>query len=464
MKSFSLIFILLLPILAHTQTNFNSLKLGFSSFSAGYTSMMPSFHPEVNTDRWQGVHMRGRIFEFMFTQGAMQYQEEGHPDFQSGKGSMTHLGINIPLHRLSLIRRKTYIGGIHLAPIVGIHYSIASVMRPGISQHGINLSPGINLQLPFVVLDARLNTAMYFGRKEEVSPYRGNVLLTPSLSLQFDGLFEVLGGRAAESGTFDYTYQVLEDIETSYNADRTIKTETHTYQKFAGHTRTFMTIQRAFWYIKPSFGVGLTAMPYEVSEAYQAGNVKSISLGGRWMYFMGDLGLEHGKGYFASRDPQYIEELQPFADSYPSTLSGKFNGLELRGKAGLDFIALVQGIIMPRSMQGAKSFGYKWTKFIRWQGGVSGGFLFPGQLQFEDSEASELLDSYFAAHPALPSTRRTDIRKTGPGATFGLFTHVEFGAASFEFDWHGNHHLGWHSSFRIGYLIPLQEIGRYLNR
>jgi hypothetical protein len=459
------IFILLiLSQLANAQINFNPLRLGFSSFSAGYTTMTPSFKPEVSTERWHGVHFRGRILEFMFTQGGMTYQDDSHPDYHTGKGSMMNLGINIPFHRLSIVRRKDYFKGIHITPILGVHYATATAMHTRKTQGGLNVAPGLNIQLPFVVADLRLNTSMYFGEKEHFSTYRGNLVFTPSLSLQFDGLFEVLGGRSAQSGTFDYTYRVLEDIETSYNEDRTIKTEKQTYGNYASHSKTFMTIQRAFWYVKPAFGVGLKTMPNDISETYQPGNAKSLSVGGRWMYFMGDVGIEQTNGYFASRDPKFIEELADYADTYPKDLTGSFNGLELRGKVGLDLVSLVQGVIMPKSMRGAKSFGYKWAKFVRIQGGVSGGILIPGKMNFADPEAPQKLDAYFAANPDLPRNKQTDLGQIGTGTTIGLFTNIEFGAASFEFDWHGNHDLGWHTSFRVGYLIPIQEIGRYVRR
>lgn len=449
---------------------FKQYKLGYSTTAVGVSRLMPSFNSDVNIDGgWNAFFLRNGIFEFQFGEGDFTLGQPGETNFSNGEGQFLALGVVVPLHKATVIQRTNYWKGVHVVPLLGVHYTTQTMKLANGSntgQAGVNFAPALAIQFPLGMIDLRLNNSFYFGGKERMSQFRKpGYLFTPSISFQIDGLFEMLGGRKTATGEYQTTWRELESIETEEEEFSNYKTKTTrmTYKYKSDSGTSFRKLIGAFWYISPYFSKGLSGTPTYDSEnstiSIPKGNGMGVSIGGRYKFFMADIGVERNEGFYAIRDPEFIKELEGFESTFP-LVEGAFSALEIRGKVGFDFISAIGNIVTPRQTRSLKSKDWAWTKFMRFNAGVSGGFSLPGDTDVHTINGGQLLDDFFTDNPSLVRDAKTDIRENKTAFTIGLFMDFELGPISIGYDWHGNHDFGWRSAFRVGYLVPINLMFR----
>lgn len=441
------------------------LTYGYSSTAVGVGKVFPKFKSEVNTSSWNNFLLRNGIFELQFAEGDYTFGQLGDENFESDKGQFFAIGVVIPLHRYTLLQRKRYWKGIHVTPLIGVHYS--TQVMGSVGQAGVNISPALSIQFPLGMIDLKLNNGFYFGNKDQMKKYRGGgYLFTPSIGIQLDGMFERLGGQSVSSGTFQTTWRVLESEEVEYDDDNTnfrLKTTRRNYSYRSAAGRTGRKVQKAFWYLSGSYNQSKSSMLTGYDDKEKAvrlipdGNGWGVSVGGRYRDFMADIALERNSGFYALRDPEHIDQLEGFASTYP-LVEGEFSALEIRGKIGFDIVSAIGQIVAKRQVAKLKNLDFPWVKFMRFNVGLSGGLALPGETKMLTPNGDQLLDDFFIANPEVERNEFTDITLNNAAWTIGLFANWEMGPISLGWDWHGHQEFGWRTSVGIRYMIPLNQL------
>jgi len=233
------------------------LAYGYSSTSAGVGLSFPSLKKEVTSGPWTTFILRNGIFEFSYAESQFTYGESGTDAYQEDKGVIFQAGMVLPLHNLTILQRKSYWKGIHITPLVGLHYTTQTMGRwDGIAagQSGINLATAILVQFPLGMIDLRLSSSYYFGNdrlKTVMDRYRNaNYMFTPSITFQLDGMFEKLGGSIVESGEYTTTWRSLESEEVEYDeyGNFKLKTTRRKYKYNTSSGKSSKKLQKAFWW------------------------------------------------------------------------------------------------------------------------------------------------------------------------------------------------------------------------
>ncbi len=461
-KSITILLFFLLTVYGHAQIG---LAYGYSSTAVGVGKVFPNFKSEVDAKPWTNIVLRNGIFEFQFAEGDYTYGQEGEGDYESDKGQLFSIGVVIPLHRQTIVQRKRYWQGMHIVPLIGLQYSTQSM--GDVSQAGVNIAPALSIQFPLVMIDLKLNNGIYFGKKEEMSKYRGGrYLFTPSIGIQLDGMFERLGGSTVNSGEFHSTWRVLESEEVEYDDNYTnfrLKTTRRNYSYRSSSGKSGRKIQRAFWYLSGMYNQARPALLLGYDDDEKSARLIpdgagfGISVGGRYRDFMVDLGVEQNAGFYAVRDPKHIKELEGYESTYP-LVEGEFRALEIRGKIGFDIVSAVGHIVAKRQVAKLKDLDFPWVKFMRFNVGLSGGFALPGNTKMLTENGEALLDDFFTKNPEVERNELTDIMKNNAAWTIGLFMNWELGPISVSFDWHGHHEFGWRTGVGVRYMIPLNHL------
>lgn len=463
----TLLLFLLSPIFLSAQIQNGFLSPGYASTGVGLGKYFPGFKKAVDTKAWTAFSLKSRLLEVEYAWGDFTYGEIGTEDYVSDGGTLMNLGINIPFHKWTPLRRKNYWTGLQVVPSLGVHYSFQTMGRTNgnnIRQHGINLAPGLSFQLPAVMFDIKLNTGLYFGGndvvKTQMDKYRGALLFSPSIGIKIDGLYEHLGGRVSKAGSYYYTYKVLTDYESEVD-DYGYRTTREYFDIYESSGDKYVTVQKAFWYLSASWNKG-SDLVMQYSDERETRNIPTgngwgLGLGGRWKGLMADVSLERNASFYAIRDPEFIKELEGMSKEFP-LVEGYFSALEIRGKVGFDILSAIGGIVAPQRARAMKNLDGHWVKFTRLNGGVSGGYAIPGKTKMITDEGDALLDEFFASHPDIERNYKTDIQDNKTAWVIGLFLNWEMGPISFEFDWHGNHDFGWRSSFGVRYMIPMNVL------
>jgi len=465
-----LLFTLFFSSSIHSQIG---LAYGYSSTGVGVGKIFPAFNSDVKVNGWNNFLLRNGIFELSFAQGEFTFGKSGETGFIADKGSLFNIGVVIPIHHITLLQRKKYWSGIHMTPLMSVHYSTQSmgeINGVNVGQWGINLAPGLSFQFPLGMIDLKLNNGIYFGKEDarnSISRYRNaTFLFSPSITLQLDGMFERLGGQIVKSGEYQTTWRVLESEEVEYDDSNTnfrLKTTRRNYSYRSSSGTSTRKIQKAFWYLSGFYNIGRKDLlvGYNEKEKMERlipeGNGFGGSFGGRYRDFMIDVGLERNEGFYALRNPELIEELQNVVSNYP-LVEGEFSAMEVRGKIGFDVISAIGHIVAKRQVKKLKSIGWPWVKFMRWNVGLSGGYSIPGQTKLLTSNGDQILDDFFTTHPEIERNAQTSILENKSAWTIGLFMNWEMGPISIGWDWHGHNDFGWRTGIGLRYMLPLNQL------
>jgi len=407
---------------------------GFAKISAGVGMMMPVTRAEYSAKKFQGAHLRINMFEMSYFAGESYLNNSNTED--SVYASINYnIGLNIPIPKPKIGKRIAGIKGILIQPIVGLHFGGGSIL--GVKTNHINLSPGFTFQIPYALVDVRLNTAYRWSKGD----YTHNSLVegicfTPSITFEFDGLDAIWDSKIVKTGKFTSSYRSSTSIGGGWSIVST-----------TGRTSDFyMSDVRPFFALKPY---------YEIGQIVGSQRLKAfgLSFAGRYGAMMFDAGFDFG-GY-ELHEPGGNGFDGEISESVLHDTKGKANALDSYIKLGLDPLSLIQMTFFGTTQAEAKK---GLTKNLRLYGGLGVGYMMAGKATFiNPQKAASSLDNFFAANPDLERNVDTDPSMIESSMSLTVFFQVELASISVFWQMKGGK-VGMRNSFGVAYIIPYNRV------
>ncbi len=399
---------------------------GFAKISGGYGLSVPAFKNTTLDGPWTGIHFRYKWFETSYFTGAAEYERDELPD-TTADGGIFSVGWNIPVSYLKFGNRELGVWGILIQPIIGIHYSMYTL---GGSASAASLSPGLTFQFPYVIVDARMNMGYTFttDKGHEAAKNVEGFMLTPEITFQLDGLFDLWNPKIVKTGRSSTTSRSGTYIITRTSDD-------------------FSSDVRPFWAITPRMLTG-------IGPCIGTG-IGGIGFSGRAGALMADASIDFGSLTVLTKE---------FPEEYNiNTSEEQFNGQVFASRffigAGFSPIYLFKAVFRPRSL--SKVEGAKLTPMFRNYLGVRFGYSLVGDVKFDRSEAGDELDVIYQNHPDLEKVY--DAREMEAGVLFSLFYTIEL--ASISLSWEvavsPSAALASQQTFGLTYLLPYKRLMKF---
>ncbi len=192
----------------------------YALVAGGFNMSKPILANGYSSDYWKGVHIRSKFVEFGYMSARVI-----NPLDSNVLGTNIYIGANIPIFKLGMGKRVYGIKGILLIPFIA-----ADIGRTSIgTAHSLQatIAPGLSLQLPYVLVDFRMNTGVTFNNVAGLKKYK--LLLMPTIAFQFDALWDVMDPKIKFNGTFSGTTTSTTYSESiEYHTDYDIITTTET--------------------------------------------------------------------------------------------------------------------------------------------------------------------------------------------------------------------------------------------
>lgn len=153
----------------------------YTRVAVGYNFGRPTLEHGYNTDLWQGVHVRSKFLEmgYMAAHGT-------DPEGEKILGYNVYLGGNFPLKRFAFGNRSYGIRGFLFQPFIAGSVGVIAVKG---SSFEITCAPGASIQLPYTLIDFRLNAMVPFSGDK---PGLKGFILMPTITFQLDALWDVM--------------------------------------------------------------------------------------------------------------------------------------------------------------------------------------------------------------------------------------------------------------------------------
>ncbi|MDQ3110871.1 MAG: hypothetical protein M3R17_13340 [Bacteroidota bacterium] len=316
---------LILPALFILFTAVAVAQNNYTRVAAGFNFGHPKLAEGYNGGEWKGVNIRSKFLE-------MGYMSAGvfDPSGTRQLGYNAYMGVNFPIKSLMLGKREYGIKGFLVVPFVAGDLGFAGIGKGHSFQ--ATVAPGISLQLPYTVIDFKLNTSIAFGNVPGF--YRQKVLFMPTIVFQFDALWDVMDPVLKFDGHYEGVTQ-----STSYHTE----VEEHvTYTEYTTYSTT-------------------TYSPYSY-DSYKRDVGPHISLGPRISYwnlknagstFMKGIqqsGRAHGFGYDLIAENGGITT----AEGYD------LKATRVMGRLSFDFNVSKEGLTHFTRLMIGPSLGYCW--------------------------------------------------------------------------------------------------------
>jgi hypothetical protein len=172
--------------------SFNA-QTNYTRTCGGFNYVMPKLGKGYDGEAMRGINVRNKFIEMGYYAGRVTSSLDSNLLAYNG-----FIGLNLPIRLLGFGKREYGIKGALVAPYVAV-----DLCRMGIGTNhtwGATVAPGISLQLPYVLVDFRLNTVI--GFKNVPGLKRERYMFAPTIQLQFDGLWDVMNPKVE----FDHTY------------------------------------------------------------------------------------------------------------------------------------------------------------------------------------------------------------------------------------------------------------------
>jgi hypothetical protein len=214
----------------HAQNNYTRV-------AAGINFAFPVLQKNYSTEPWKGIHIRSKVMEFGYVAGKVT-----NPSDIKVHGYSAYLGVNLPFQKFSFGKREYGIKGFWFAPFFAA--DLGRMRIDADKSFQITVAPGASIQLPYVLIDFRLNAS--FGLGNNISGLLKNeILLAPTVVFQFDALWDVMDPKLK----FDGHYEGV-NSSTSYS-DKVEYTETEIIT-----TTTATTTYSAYSYDSYKYDIG----------------------------------------------------------------------------------------------------------------------------------------------------------------------------------------------------------------
>lgn len=211
--------LLLMPLL-RAQNN-------YARVAAGFNYGWPQLKKGYASEPWKGVHIRSKFLEFGYMSG-----HGTTPAETSTFGFDAYAGVNIPFLKAARGKRAYGLKGFYVVPFIAAN--IGLMAYDGKAAFQGTVAPGLSLQLPYTVVDFRLNTVI--SAKEMHGLIGQRLLLLPTFAFQLDALWDVMDPQlhfdGHYEGVYTNTYENVSYEETDYAIYKTTTTTT-TYQPYS---------------------------------------------------------------------------------------------------------------------------------------------------------------------------------------------------------------------------------------
>jgi hypothetical protein len=205
----------------------------YTAMAAGINYGFPKLQKNYSTTPWKGVHIRATFLEFGYMAGRVT-----KPNDETALGYNAYLGANIPFTKLEFGKREYGIKGFLVVPFMAGDLGLTGI--DGRKSFQLTAAPGISLQLPYTLIDFRLNTSFAFNNVPGLLKYK--VLFAPTIAFQFDGLWDVMDPHLEFDGHYEgvnssTTYS--DHVETTSTEIITTTTATTTYTPYSSDVYRF---------------------------------------------------------------------------------------------------------------------------------------------------------------------------------------------------------------------------------
>lgn len=373
---------------------------------AGYNAATPHLKNGYKAADWKGIYGRSKFIEFGFSTGKVSASDS------LMRGTNWFVGVNVPLMGMKFGNRRYGVKGFLFVPYLAGSVGATSVGGKG--AFGGTITAGASLQLPFIVVDFRMNTIVTPGNK---APGMKTVTFMPAMVIGFDALWDVLDPKLQFDGTRWHQYNSYErhvDVEHHEDYDIITTTETTEYHQWSNDV---------YQYDVGGY-IGIGPRVSWTKHAY-AGETKMLGLvqSGRARGLMYDLIAETGKVGFASS----FADTSTFEDPYPKRRKLDKSDSKYAGSVNCTRGLVRLGFDLNKSEQHA-------NQFTRFMVGLGMGYAFFGTPKYDRESAPEELDAFFASHPNVVANDRMDARKFKDGMFFQLFFSFELGVISIGYE------------------------------
>lgn len=378
-------FIFLLPVMLcaifSTQVYAQFLKTkGYAQISGGPLFNKPDLGPNLNlADQWKGYTFRIRQFEFTYTTGLVNKTSNADSLF---RGEDMNVNFHFPLlSSVSVGRRIFGIKGFLIQPAITLGYGLTDMDRNREQNEALHLhaEPGISLQLPYIILDARYVGGLYISKDPAI---KSGPFGYPEISIQIDGLYDLFNPQTVAGGIQSVpTYSITGSSTDYYNGTTTTYYEQDGWAQIQGYG----TIIKPF--------IGLTPkLSFSPRRTYRDETaLTGLGASFRWSYFSFDLIHQSGHIGFCTdvnedgTDPNHHAHWykEKHFDQSSGFLSGKSYASQNEFRVGFDVARIVWMLMYPGAY--GTSNLMKNPRFFRFYVGMGW-----GQLNVHDSSPQYL--------------------------------------------------------------------------
>ena len=393
---------------------------GFSKYSVGLMSSLPM----------RGWESTSNHLGFRYHQNHLELSGEVWKGIRKDELDTTSayrlsIGYFTPLSFLSIGGRYMDVKGVLIQPAMGFGYTLTN------NQHGAYFGCGLQLQLPFLVAEARTNVQYTFG---------DGLNLYPEISLQFDALRTLLDPKTVKTGKFDSQFTRVTPLGGGwYNVTTTYSSRDFTIEDVG-----------PFWGITPRFGRAFRAWsenPY---------NTFGLGITGRLNFLGADIHVDKGK--LQTGVVPNVQALDPTVKSYfdNSKVLGWVNTTEISFEANLNIVGLCMGIFKKKAIM---DMGWKTTPLNRFNFHLGFTRINPGRVMYvNEALAQAYTDEFFAMHPEVERNAINDPLQHEKewAVTYGI--SYEMGAVGLRVNNKLSKSSGRSSTLEIYYILPVSKI------
>ncbi|MES2589596.1 MAG: hypothetical protein V4622_11505 [Bacteroidota bacterium] len=185
---------LLSPVKLDSTDKFKSW--GYTRFAGGYNFSKIMLKDNYTSDIWKGIHFRENFFEMGYSRGTITKNDT------NSNGSQFYIGASFPIKSLSFGKRYCSVKGYKFAPFVAANVGILNLA--GAKNYTGTFAPGFSLQLPYTLVDFRLNTIIPLTSRG--NPGLSNVIFMPTVTFQLDGLWDAMDPELKIDGAMPSSY------------------------------------------------------------------------------------------------------------------------------------------------------------------------------------------------------------------------------------------------------------------
>ncbi|MFK8037640.1 MAG: hypothetical protein AB8B74_05070 [Crocinitomicaceae bacterium] len=335
------------------------------------------------------------------------------------------LGYFTPLSFFSIGKRYLDVKGFLIQPAMGFGYTLTN------GNHGAYFGCGLQVQLPFVIAEARANMQYTFG---------GGFNVFPEISLQFDALRTLLDPQTVKTGKFDSQFTSASPIGGGWYKVTT---------KYYSNDFNIEDIG-PLWGVTPRVGRAFRAWsdnPY---------NTFGIGISGRLNFLGADIHMD--RGMLQTGVVSNVQALDGIVKNKfdNDQVLGWVNTTEITFEANLNIVGLCLGIFKKKAIV---DMGWKTTPLNRFNFHLGFTRINPGKVEYiNEDQAKAYTDEFFTTHPTIERNAINDPLQHEKewAVTYGI--SYEMGAVGIRVNNKLSKSSGRGATLELYYILPITKI------